>query len=116
MIHIVTTENKERYALWLDEMFAQRKRVFVDELGWALHHEQGREIDAFDTDDAIYLLNIDEESGLLKASARLLPSTSPHLLNDVFPDLCEGDVPWGPNIWEASRFCPAPATPKGDAR
>ncbi|GGB72809.1 acyl-homoserine-lactone synthase [Blastomonas aquatica] len=86
-------------------MFAARKQVFVDLLGWDLPVLEDRfEIDQFDTPDARYLILLGAE-GQHRASARLLPSTGPHILGDLYPHLCDGEVPRGPAILEISRFC-----------
>jgi acyl-homoserine lactone synthase len=39
----------------------------------------------------------------------MLPSTKPHLLSDVLPQLCEEERPVGPHIWEWTRYCVAPS-------
>lgn len=86
-------------------MFAARKRVFVDMLRWDLPVlEDLYEIDQFDTPAAEYLILLGN-SGEHRASARLLPTTGPHLLGDLYPWLCEDAVPRGPAIREISRFC-----------
>lgn len=86
-------------------MFEARKRVFVDLLGWELRVVAGRyEIDRFDDAHARYLILRDAEYGHL-ASARLLPSIRPHILGDLFPELCAGDPPKGPGVFEITRFC-----------
>ncbi len=89
-------------------MFAARKRVFVDMLQWDLPVlEDMYEIDQFDTPAAEYLILLGSE-GEHRASARLLASTGPHLLSDLYPWLCDEAVPRGPAIWEISRFCVDP--------
>ncbi|MBK8544991.1 MAG: hypothetical protein IPL62_16485 [Caulobacteraceae bacterium] len=45
-----------------------------------------------------------------------MPTVRPHLLSQQFADLCEEDLPAGPGVWEATRFCPAPDTPAGPPR
>ncbi len=86
-------------------MFAARKRVFVDMLQWDLPVlEDMYEVDQFDTPAAEYLILLGD-GGEHRASARLLPSTEPHLLGDLYPWLCDEAVPRGPAIWEISRFC-----------
>ncbi len=86
-------------------MFAARKQVFVDLLRWDLPVLDGQfEIDQFDTPDARYLILLGAD-GQHRASARLLPTTGPHILGDLYPHLCDGDVPRGPGILEISRFC-----------
>src|SRR3546814_7448538 len=89
----------------LRAMFAARKEVFVDLLKWDLPVLDGRfEIDQFDTPAAHYLILADEW-GRHRASARLLPTDSSHLLGDLYPFLCDGPVPAGPNVREITRFC-----------
>jgi acyl-homoserine lactone synthase len=107
MMHLVTDENRDLYRRELRAMHAQRKQVFIDLLKWPLASEGEFESDAFDTESAIYLLHFGLNGDLL-ASARLLRTDQPHLLDTVFPHLCEGDVPRGESIWEATRFCPSP--------
>jgi acyl-homoserine lactone synthase len=92
----------------MTQMHRDRKRVFVDRLGWQVPVIEGEfEIDQFDGPDALYLLSLDER-GNHEGSLRLLPTTKPHLLSEVFPHLCEREVPRGPRIWEITRLCTAP--------
>src|ERR1700741_1515332 len=88
----------------LRTMFASRKKVFVDLLKWDVPVLDGRfEIDQFDDDHAVYLI-LAEEGGRHLGSARLLPSTRPHILGDLFPHLCDGPVPVDRTTWEITRF------------
>lgn len=89
----------------LRAMFAARKQVFIDLLKWDLPVLAGQyEVDQFDTPDAQYLILLDGE-GRHRASARLLPTVSSHLLADHYQHLCEDAVPRGPMVREISRFC-----------
>lgn len=89
-------------------MFAARKRVFVDRLHWDLPVlEDMYEVDQFDTPGADYLILLGS-AGEHRASARLLASTGPHLLGDLYPWLCDEAVPRGATIREISRFCVDP--------
>lgn len=108
MIHIVTAENRGAFRLPLLEMHRHRKAIFVDTLRWNVPVVEGLEIDAFDAPEAIYLLECPPAQTPLTGSLRLLPTERPHLLGDIFSDLCAGGPPRGPRIWEASRFCPSP--------
>jgi acyl-homoserine lactone synthase len=86
-------------------MFAARKSVFIDLLKWDLPVLDGRyEIDQFDDANARYLIITDLDHQHL-GSARLLPTVRPHILDSVFPALCDGQPPCGQNIWEITRFC-----------
>lgn len=89
----------------LEAMFAARKQVFVDLLGWSLPIVDGRfEIDRFDDGAAEYLILIDTH-GRHRASARLLRTAAPHLLGELYPHLCDGPIPSGPSVREITRFC-----------
>lgn len=89
----------------LRAMYEARKRVFVDLLKWDVPVLGDRyELDHFDDEHAQYLILGDPDGGHL-ASARLLPTMRPHLLDSLFPMLCEDGPPRGPQIYEISRFC-----------
>ena len=62
------------------------------------------EIDQFDDAHAHYLVLADRDGGHL-GSARLLPTTRPHILDSFYPELCEAAPPSGPDIFEVTRFC-----------
>jgi len=86
-------------------MFEARKRVFVDLLGWDLPVLAGRyEIDQYDGPHARYLILADTDQNHL-ASARLLATSRPHILGDLFAGLCDAPPPTGPSTWEITRFC-----------
>lgn len=89
-------------------MHRDRKRVFVDILKWQVPVVRGEfEIDQFDTSQAVYLVSADG-GGEHYGSFRLLPSTGPHILGSLFPELCDEGVPTGPGIYEISRGCLSP--------
>jgi len=107
VIHIVTAENAYHYREEMEQVYRLRHKVFVEEMGWTeLAKPDGREIDQFDTKHAVHMLYI--EKGKVLGYQRMLPSTRPHLLSDVSPELCEVDPPVGSHIWECSRHCVAP--------
>ena len=81
-----------------------RHRVFVERLGWQLRSANELEFDQFDRDDTIYVVALDD-AGEIVGTARLLPTTQPYLLGDVFPELLDGQpAPRTPDVWELSRF------------
>jgi acyl-homoserine lactone synthase len=108
MIHIVTPENHHLFRNEMEQAYRLRHRVFVEEKKWAdLDKPDGREIDQFDNEHAVHMLYIDQ--GKVLGYQRMLPSTRPHLLSDVLPQLCEEEPPVGAHIWEWTRYCVEPA-------
>lgn len=86
-----------------------RYKVFVETLHWKLPCESELERDQFDRADTIYAVATGAD-GTVCGCARLLPTTKPYLLGEVFPELMNGlPVPCAFNIWELSRFSTAPA-------
>lgn len=108
MIHVITAENRDRHGSLIRDMHRDRKRVFVDRLKWDVPVVDGdQEIDQFDHDGAVYLIISTADDRHL-GSARLLPSTRPHPLCDVFPQLCAEGAPQNPDIWEMTRLVYSP--------
>lgn len=111
MIVVVTAENRRLFEADLMEMYRQRKIVFVDRAGWKIQVVADQEIDCYDRADTVYLLAKEGLDGPLLASVRLLPTTRPHLIGDLFPAACRDAPPRGPTVWEVSRFCTTPDLP-----
>lgn len=81
-----------------------RHRVFIEQLGWQLPTLGEGEQDQFDRSDTVYVVAQDED-GHIFGCARLLPTTRPYLLSEVFPQLLNGlPPPCSPDVWELSRF------------
>ena len=105
MLLTIDRDNRNSEHQALRAMFEARKRIFVDLLKWDIPVLAGRfEVDQFDDAHATYLIVADEAGNHL-ASARLLPTTRPALLDTVYPHLVSGEVPRGPAIFEVTRFC-----------
>jgi acyl-homoserine lactone synthase len=86
-------------------MFEARKAVFVDLLRWDVPIVAGRfEVDQFDDIHATYLVTTDD-LGRHLASARLLPTTRPHILDSLYLELCGDEPPRDARILEITRFC-----------
>jgi acyl-homoserine lactone synthase len=103
-VHIVRHRDRPRYQPQLESYFRIRHQIYVVERGWTeLDRPIPCEMDAFDKQDTIYLLGVDEV-GEVAASCRLVPSVGPHLLADVFPGLVEGIVPRDREQYEWTRF------------
>lgn len=105
--HCVTPANRPRYADQLDQMFRQRHALFVEKKGWhELRREDGRDIDAYDADETVYIL-VMGDAGEVFASARLNPTWSRHQLEvgSFFRTAyTQHPVPCGPKAWECSRL------------
>ena len=81
-----------------------RHKIFVERLGWQLQTQDGAELDQFDRSDTVYVIAQDDDRQVI-GCARLLPTTRPYLLADVFPQLLNGMAPpRSPDVWELSRF------------
>lgn len=81
-----------------------RYKVFVETLGWELQTKNGEELDQFDRPDTVYVVSQDDD-GRVNGCARLLPTSRPYLLGDIFPQLMNGSpVPCSDEVWELSRF------------
>ena len=86
----------------LAKMFRQRHQVFVEEKGWKLKSYNGLEFDNYDTDETVYIMALTPE-GEMVASMRMLRTDKPHMMADVFADMCEGGVPRRADVWELTR-------------
>ena len=93
----------------IEQSYRLRYRVFVEEKKWqALVRDDRRDVDQFDNDDAVHLLYVDSGGSVLGCQ-RMLPSTKPHLMSVVLPQLCDGEQPTGANIWEWTRYAVDPS-------
>jgi N-acyl-L-homoserine lactone synthetase len=88
----------------VNSMHEFRHEIFVRRLGWSLPLIDGVERDEFDNEDAVYFI-VRDLSECITGCARLLPTTGPYLLSELFGDLL-GDqpAPCDPQVWELSRF------------
>ena len=94
------------HAALIDAMHVLRKRVFADELQWDVPVVDDRERDVYDKLKPAYLIWCDEERRTLYGSARLMPTTAPTLLADVFGrTLPERFDLRDPGLWECTRLC-----------
>lgn len=108
MLLIIDHQNRASEHRALRSMFEARKRVFIDLLKWDIPALAGRfELDHFDDVDATYLIVTDADGEHL-ASARLLLTMRPALLDSLFPELVDGPVPQGADVLEITRFCLSP--------
>jgi len=105
MMPLTDTGHGVRESAAMRAMFAARKDVFIDLLGWDLPVLADKfEIDQFDDPDAEYLILLGPDHGH-RASARLLLTERDHILASLYPQLCAGEIPRGPTVREITRFC-----------
>jgi acyl homoserine lactone synthase len=110
MIRMVTKDNAERHVSNLYQMHRLRKAVFKDRLGWDVSVSGELEFDEFDALEPSYLLSMDRY-GTLDGCVRLLPTTGPNMLSEIFPSfVTKGAVPRNERVWEASRFAVGKST------
>jgi N-acyl-L-homoserine lactone synthetase len=96
-------ENTLETSRKLEGMFKLRHEVFKERLAWEVGSTGGKERDMFDDLDPVYI--VCENQGEVLGSWRLLPTTRPYMLKDVFPELLHGmPAPEAPDVWEISRF------------
>jgi acyl-homoserine lactone synthase len=102
-IHVIRKDNRHLYESYFDPYFRLRHDIYVKQRKWMdLDRPDGREIDQFDTEDAVYLFCID--NGQLIGAMRAVPTLSPTLMSDVFPYLNLRGPIRRPDIYELSRI------------
>jgi acyl homoserine lactone synthase len=104
MIEVVTVENSHLFGAALAEQFKLRYRVFIERQKYSVPTHKDMEYDQFDTPAATYLVYRDP-AGRARGITRLLPTTKPYMIQEVWPTLIEdGHLPSAPDIMEATRF------------
>lgn len=110
MIQLITQQAWASSPELRSEVFAFRHRVFRTRLGWDVNSYDKMEFDEFDALLPIYMLARDE-AGTLRGLWRLLPTTGPYMLRNVFSYLLDGrPAPRREETWEISRFAFSPAS------
>lgn len=94
----------------MQSMYELRDDVFKGRLGWDVTSIEGKEKDEFDDLNPVYMMSCNIRRQL-EGCWRLLPTTGPYMLRDIFPQLLRGEaLPEDPNIWELSRLAVQPRT------
>lgn len=90
----------------LTEAFKLRKKVFADQLNWDVPVHGDLEFDEYDHADTQYLIWCSPDRQKLYGLIRLLPTSGPTLLFDVFGDT-HGHAPElvADDIFEGTRMC-----------
>lgn len=104
-ISIQPHQHTENQSL-INQFFALRKRVFFDQLEWNVPVSGDIEKDEYDEIGATYLIWCSDDLSTVYGGLRLLPTSGPTLLHDVFhathgknPNLAR------PDVWEGTRMC-----------
>jgi len=106
MIRLIPATHTPLFPKVIDAMFRCRAQTFSERLGWEMVVRDGYERDRFDDENPLYLVSVDPRSGEYRGSLRLLPTTGPNMLRDVFPVLLDDEeVIESATIWECSRIC-----------
>ena len=86
MIKLIQGSQSHENPDLIDQMFRLRAKAFADRLNWDVKVIDGQERDRFDDCDPLYILSLNP-AGRVAGSARLLQTTGPNMLADVFPQL-----------------------------
>lgn len=108
MVQIIEGKDKHQYPDLFDRIFRARYETFVINRCWSLPTRHGREIDQYDNDQAVYLVDFDE-TGHLQGSVRLTPTVTDSLTADYYSHLCESAVMLrDPFVYEGTRYMASP--------
>ena len=106
MLKLIAGSQASFFPKEMDAMFRNRALTFSERLGWEVTVKDGHERDVFDDANPLYLVSVDPVNGEYWGSLRLLPTTGPNMLRDVFPFLLgDGEFIESATIWESSRIC-----------
>lgn len=112
MIKVISGADARHYPDLFRQVHALRHQVFVEEMRWEdLRSPDGLERDGYDTPHAVHHLAI--RGDRVAGYQRMLPTTRPHLLSQELRHLCADPLPSGPQVWEVTRYCVAPAFREG---
>ncbi len=105
MLRYLYADELHKYPKLARGMFLDRADQFKTRLGWDVHVNQaGEERDQYDDLNPLYVI-WEESDGSHGGSMRVMPTTGPVMVNDVFGHLTGGSPIRNPQIWEVTRFC-----------
>lgn len=105
MLRYVFADELMKYPSLAKGMFRDRADQFKTRLGWDVHvNAEGEERDQYDQLNPLYVI-WEESDGSHGGSMRILPTTGPVMVNEVFGHLMGGKLISSPRIWEVTRFC-----------
>lgn len=92
MILVIDSLNAPHFTGLLHKMYALRARVFRDRLGWEVNVVNEEERDHFDDLHPAHVISLSDD-GEVMGCMRLLQTTGPHMLADVFSSILQGEAP-----------------------
>lgn len=105
MFIVVQKHKYEKYSALFQQSFRLRKRAFFDRLGWDVSIDGDFERDEYDALGPAYLMWCNDAADKLYGTVRLMPTTGPTLLFDVFRSTFPDAALCAPGIWEGTRMC-----------
>ena len=112
MIQVIAGCDVSRFESLFDEVFTLRHKIFVEEMKWEdLRREDEREIDQYDDEFAVH--HIAMRDGRVVGYQRMLSMARPNLLSDVYPHICELELPATADVWELTRYAVHPDCREG---
>lgn len=106
MIKVFTFSERMKNYRTYENMVRARADVFHTRMRWDVKIEHEREEDEYDRQYNPLYIVVERPDGSHATSIRLLPTTGPTMLRNVFhrffpncPDI------YGANIWEVTRYC-----------
>lgn len=104
VIDVVTFATAHCFGDALPSSLRLRHKIFVEQQQYDVPSFDGMEFDQFDTPAAVYLLWRDGD-GKVRAVARLIPTTFPYMIQQLWPHLAaDATLPNRPDIWEVTRL------------
>jgi N-acyl-L-homoserine lactone synthetase len=114
MIIVLKGSQRSEQRHYFDQHFRLRHQIFIKRRGWSLPSANGFEIDQYDTEDALYFLDLNDDDAI-QGSIRITPTVKSSLLADYFPHLVEnGSSIRAPDIYECTRYIVLPSRNGGD--
>lgn len=106
MLKVFTYSEKMRNYRSYENMVHARANIFHKRMNWDVVVEREREEDDYDREHNPLYIVAERPDGSHVTSMRLLPTTGPTMLRDIFYKFFPGcpDI-YASNIWEATRYC-----------
>lgn len=104
MIYAVNTENLDDFGDVLPKLFRLRYKEFRERQSYDVPVYKDMEFDQFDNVPTVYLVSLDNDRNL-EGCVRLNPTSRPYMLEQIWPELLQNQIPKSNEIWEGTRFC-----------